>query len=212
MVGNVPFGDEVQPPPPTHHHTPHQRCTQHLTRSKHKRSLRSRDARQRRASQRIIPRARRRRECRSWQPHSLSPAATARLQQATAGNPHTTRCYRFREFLQRLFKLKRKVPQNNKTPNHLRTDSRPAASSRPQLQGRHDARRRQHTRAHWFKTHIGQPSTKGRTKHDVQTKPQHQLPEPSGTPLAYSKQQSYTLSSKLCAHTASAGWHSQRPT
>ena len=30
---------------------------------------------------------------------------------------------------------------------------------------------RQHTRAHWFKTHIAQPSKKGRTKHDVQTPP-----------------------------------------
>ena len=34
---------------------------------------------------------------------------------------------------------------------------------------------RQHTRAHWFKTHIAQPSKKGRTKHDVQTPPQHHL-------------------------------------
>ena len=99
MVGNVPFGDEVQPPPPTHHHTPHQRCTQHLTRSKHKRSLRSRDARQRRASQRIIPRARRRRECRSWLSSDLTSRTLShrrlqldysKQQQATPTQPDAT--------------------------------------------------------------------------------------------------------------------------
>ena len=92
---------------------------------------------------------------------------------ATANNTH--RCHRFRRFLQNLFKMKRKPPQNRNTPSHLRTDTRPAPQNRQQWQDRRDTKQRQHTRAHWFKTHIAQPSKKGRTKHDVQTTTQHHL-------------------------------------
>ena len=73
------------------------------------------------------------------------------------------------------FKLKSKTPQNNSTPNHLRTDNRPSPQSRQQWQANHDTKHRQHTRAHWFKTHVAQPSKKGRAKHDIQTTPQHHL-------------------------------------
>ena len=76
---------------------------------------------------------------------------------------------------QNLFKIKQKPPQNRNTPNHLRTDTRPAPQNRQQWQDRHDTKQRQHTRAHWFKTHIAQPSKKGRTKHNVQTTTQHHL-------------------------------------
>ena len=67
------------------------------------------------------------------------------------------------------------APTEPQHPNHLRTDTRPAPQNRQQRQDRHDTKQRQHTRAHWFKTHIAQPSKKGRTKHDVQTTTQHHL-------------------------------------
>ena len=40
--------------------------------------------------------------------------------------------------------------------------------SRMQWQQQHDLKQRQHTRARWFKTHIQQPITHGRLKHDMQ--------------------------------------------
>ena len=100
------------------------------------------------------------------QPRAITPQAnTAR----------THRCHKFRRFLRTTFKLKSKTPQNNSTPNHLRTDNRPSPQSRQQWQANHDTKHRQHTRAHWFKTHVAQPSKKGRAKHDIQTTPQHHL-------------------------------------
>ena len=108
---------------------------------------------------------------RQQQQHPATPSLLT-----TDNNIHRRhRCHRFRRFLQNLFKLKRKPPQNNSTPNHLRTDTSPAPHSRQQWQDRHDTRHRQHTRAYWFKTHIAHPSKKGRTKHDLQTTPQQLL-------------------------------------
>ena len=110
-----------------------------------------------------------------------SAAATTRTR--------THRCHRFRRFLQNLFKLKQKTPQNNSTPNHLRTDTRPAPQSRRQWQARHDTRHREPIGS---KPTLYSPARRADT--NTTFKPLHGTTSAalSGTPQACWKQPSYT--------------------
>ena len=119
---------------PTHEHTlPPQLHQKPLTRSQHKRSLRSRDARQRRAQLRITNRATRRRNYRSWR-SALTPTTSAEPFQGRGSldRPHPKPLYDLtgRALSHRLQQQQQQQQRSDKQQRHTQTAPSAAATTR----------------------------------------------------------------------------------
>ena len=122
---------------------------------------------------------------RQKQQHTTTPPLSA-----TANNTH--RCHRLRRFLQNLFKMKRKPPQNRSTPTT--SAQTPDQPHRTDNNGRTDTTRSNDNTPEHTGSRPTSPNPARRAEPNTTFRPQHNttFEELSGTPPDCLKQPSYT--------------------